>query len=102
MPTAAVLAAVATGWIYDEVAESVQPRMLAWVDDWLTGSDQSSIMLWLPLANWLKGVGCYDAEIHLCRQALSIEGDLIPVQLRLAEALIRMGTTPKPRPCCAG
>jgi hypothetical protein len=87
-----VISSVVKGWVLDEVPdEEVQSHCLNWVDTWKTSADQSSVVLWLGMASILRRWGCYDAEVELCRLALSMDADLIVIRLRLAEGLFQIG-----------
>ncbi|CAA7627497.1 glycosyltransferase [Magnetospirillum sp. SS-4] len=86
-----VIAPVAAGWVLDEVPEPLQPVCLGWIDAWRGKAGLSPLNLWLPLAQTLRRYGCLDAEVDLCRLALSLSPDLAPVRLLLTESLIAIG-----------
>lgn len=89
--SASLIASVATGWVLDEAHELVRPVCLSWIEAWRTKEDLSPLNLWLPLAKALRRYGCFDAEVGLCRLALSLDPAQVPVTLRLADSLIGTG-----------
>ncbi|WP_156612462.1 glycosyltransferase family protein [Paramagnetospirillum marisnigri] len=96
-PDSATLAAIAQGWIEDNIPAQLCLDLFDMVDQWRERGTLPLGLLWRPIVERLRYCGCFDAEIEACRLVLSLEPGLAPFRLRLAEVLVLTGHDPEAR-----
>ncbi|OAN46646.1 hypothetical protein A6A04_05915 [Paramagnetospirillum marisnigri] len=84
------MAAVATGWILDEVPDLLQDGLLRRVGQWRDHGHLPLGGLWHPIAETLSNCGFYDLELAACEMMISLEPLQPSFRLRLGRCLIRV------------
>ncbi|RAU22885.1 hypothetical protein CU669_05740 [Paramagnetospirillum kuznetsovii] len=101
-PEVPAMAAIACGWIEDEVPEMLQAGMLERVDKWLAHGHLPLGGLWHPIVETLRRSGAYDVELAACRVMVSLEPMQPSFRLRLGQCLIRVGRQDEARRMLGG
>lgn len=87
----ATMAAIANGWIDDQVPEVIAAGLADMVEQWGARGDLPLGALWRRIVDTLHTYGCFDGEIDACRLVLSLQPNQPFFQLRLIEMLRRSG-----------
>ncbi len=85
------MAAIAKGWLADHVPDSVGAGLEEMVEEWRERGNLPLGAVWLRIVDRLRQCGCFDSEVEACRMVLSLQPNQSLFQLRLAEALRRVG-----------